>query len=118
MAKTYQNIIDEARVILQDTDADGYRLDEDGILAKLNRGLQELGRIRPDAFYDQFATDDIVVPELEVADLGDNFPLPMQFYSPLVYWVAGSAELIEDEFTVDARAGILLAQFKQMVIGL
>jgi hypothetical protein len=118
MARTYQNLVDEAREILQDTDAEAYRWTTDTLRNKLNRGLQELGRLRPDAFYATFAVDDIVVPEVEDADLTDSFPLSMQFYPPLVYWVTGSAELIEDEFTNDARAGILLAQFKQMILSL
>jgi hypothetical protein len=118
MAKTYQNIIDEAREILQDTDSEGYRWTTNTLRNKLNRGLQELARLRPDAFYDSFATDDIVVPELEDGDLASDLDTPMQFYAPLVYWVTGSAELVEDEFTNDGRAAILLGQFKTMLIGL
>lgn len=118
MARTYQNVIDEARVILQDTDDEGYRYTTDVLRDVMNRGLQELGRLRPDAFYTTFATDDIVIPEIADAGLGANFAPPMQFYAAIVYWVAGSAELVDDEFTNDNRAGILLARFTQMVVGL
>lgn len=118
MARTYQNLIDEAREILQDTDSEGYRVTTDTLRNKLNRGLQELARLRPEAFYDTFATDDIVVPEITSGTLSTDFGAPMMFYPALVYWVAGSAELIEDEFTNDGRAMTLLTNFKQMVIGL
>lgn len=118
MARTYQNLIDEAREILQDTDEDAYRWSETHLLNTLNRGLQELGRIRPDAYYDTFTTDDIVVPEVTDATLGDTFPIPMMFYAALVMYIAGMAELIEDEFATDGRAITLITQFKQQVISL
>lgn len=136
MAKTYQNIIDEARVLLQDT-AVPLRYSNAILLAKLNRALHELGRIRPDAYWDRFDTDtsDIIVPEVVDTDpdpdddpdevdidedsqvaLADNFDLPMQFYSALVYFVTGSAEILDDEYTDDGRASMLMAQFKAQLV--
>lgn len=139
MAKTWQNVLDEARVILNDTEATSNRYTNTMLLAKLNRGLQELGRLRPDAFWAFFDVDDVKIPlivavggdanpdtdtaafdETEDAEiaLDQPFNLPMLFYSSLVYWVAGSAELVDDEFTVDGRAMTLLSQFKAMVVSL
>lgn len=136
MAKTWGNLIDEARTILQDVD-EPYRYTSAVLRSKLNRGLQELARLRPDAFWDRFDRDDVVVPEVATIDPDpvtapgefdpdeaavvldtDDFDLPMQFYTPLVYWLAGSAELVDDSFTVDGRAAMLLTQFKGMVAGL
>lgn len=138
MAKTWQNLVDEARVILQDTEEE-YRYSDAILLSKLNRGLQELGRLRPDAFWEFFNedTDDIAVPEVVVTDadpdtdtdefdatedaeiaLTANFNLPGMFYAPLVFFVASSAELLDDEFTQDSRAVTLMQSFKSMVISL
>lgn len=136
MAKTWQNVLDEARVILQDSDSP-FRYSNTVLLAKLNRGLQELARLRPDAFWEFFQTDDITVPEIVVLDLDpddepdefdpdedgqialtEEFNVPMMFYTPLVYWVASSAELVDDEFTNDGRVMALMNQFKTMVVGL
>jgi len=136
MAKTWQDVIDEARVILQDTDSP-FRYSNTVLLAKLNRGLQELARLRPDAFWDFFDSDDIVVPEIVVFDvdpddepqqfnpeedgqiaLTEEFNIPMMFYTPLVYWVSSSAELVDDEFTNDGRVMALQNQFKTMVVSL
>lgn len=138
MAKTYQNILDEARVLLQDSDTP-YRYTNTALLAKLNRGLQELARLRPDAFWDRFDddTDKIIVPEIVTTDpdpdddpdeideiedgqvaLSAEFDLPMQFYLPLVYFVAASGELVEDEFTNDGRAITLMGEFRRMLVGL
>ena len=118
MAKTYQTALDEAREILQDTDSDDYRYSNTILLNILNRALQELGRIRPDAFWDTFSVDDIVIPEVTTLDLSTTFPIPMQFYLPVVSFIVAWAEVLDDEFTTDGRAGMLLAQFKQQVISL
>jgi hypothetical protein len=136
MAKTWQNIIDEARVILQDTDSPN-RHSDTVLLAKLNRGLQELRRLRPDAFWDFFSVDDAQPPEVVVTDavpdtdpdefdldedaeiaLSATFNLDLMFYTPLVYWVASSAELVDDEFTNDGRVVLLQNAFKNMVVSL
>lgn len=137
MSKTWQNVLDESRVILQDTDLSRTRYTNEVLLAKLNRGLQELARLRPDAFWEFFSVDDVKVPEVVVTDadpdtdteefdeledaqiaLSANVNIPMMFYTPLVYWVSSSAELVDDEFTDDGRASMLQAQFKQMVVAL
>jgi hypothetical protein len=118
MAKTYQTAIDEAREILQDTDDAGYRYSDTILLNILNRALQELGRIRPDAFWLTFDTDDVVIPEVATGDLTLTFPLPMQFYLPVVSFIVAWAEVLDDEFTQDGRAGMLLQQFKTQVLSL
>lgn len=117
MAKTYQTALDEAREILQDTDTP-YRYDNTILLNLLNRALQELGRIRPDAFWSTFVTDDIVIPEVTTLDLSTTFPLPMQFYLPVVSFIVAWAEVLDDEFTQDGRANMLLTQFKTQVMSL
>jgi len=117
MAKTYQTAIDEAREILQDTDTP-YRYDDSILLNILNRALQEVGRIRPDAFWSTFLTDDIVVPEVTTLDLSTTFPIPMQFYLPVVSFIVAWAEVLDDEFTTDGRAGMLMQQFKTQVLSI
>lgn len=117
MAKTYETLLMEAREVLQDT-LPPYRYSDDLLVNKLNRGLQSMGRIRPDAFWDTFAAGDIVIPEVTVGTLATLFPLPMQFYSPLVSFVVAWAEIVDDEFTNDGRAAALLANFKTELVGL
>lgn len=118
MAKTYQTAIDEARTIAQDTDADGYRHANLVYIDKLNRALQELARLRPDAFWSTFVTDDVVVPEVTPSNLADAFPTPLQFYHPVIYFMVGSIEMIDDEFATDGRAMMLLSAFKTSVVSL
>lgn len=117
MAKTYATLLTEAREILQDTQ-EPYRYSDDLLINKLNRGLQAMARIRPDAFWDTFSVTDVVVPEVAIGDINTVFPLQMQFYNPLVYYVVAWAEVVDDEFTNDGRAATLIASFKAELIGL
>lgn len=125
MAKTYQDVVTEARVLLQDTDSTSYRYADATLLAMYNRALQALARIRPDAFYDLYDDNSLNVPELVEsgavagqANWTANFGLEMQFFNPLVHYVTGMAEIVDDEYTVDGRAAMLLGQFKMNVLGI
>lgn len=128
-ARTYQNLIDEARALLQDSvNVDGdLRFTESFLVDQLNRGLEELGRIRPDAFYDTFDANQLNVPKvvptgatpdtaINEAALSAAFPLDAMFYQPLVSWTVGMAEVTDDEFTLDNRAGLLISDFRNRVV--
>lgn len=124
MAKTYQDVVTEARVLLQDTDGTSYRYEDATLLAIYNRGLQALARIRPDACYDLYDDNALGVPELVESAPGAGqtawtatFGLEMQFFNPLVHYIVGMAEIVDDEYTVDGRAALLLNQFKADLIG-
>lgn len=125
MAKTYQDVVTEARVLLQDTDSSSERYSDTKLIAIYNRGLQALVRVRPDASYDLYSDNALNVPELVASGAGagqtnwtDNFGLEMQFFNPLVAYVVGVAEITDDEYSEDGRAALLLTSFKQEVIGL
>jgi len=125
VAKTYENLITESRELLQDTDTDVQRYTDVVLLNILNRGLQDLSRMRPDAFYDVFLANSLNVPRIVVSgavagelNWTDPFAAELQFYAPLVGYVTGVAEIFDDEYTTDSRAALLLAQFRNGVIGL
>lgn len=125
MAKTYETLVTESRELLQDTDTDVQRYADSTLLNILNRGLQDLGRIRPDAFYDDFLANSLNVPEIVESGAGagqvnwtDTFGAEMQFYAPLVGYVTGVAEITDDEYTTDGRAALLLTMFRNNVIGI
>jgi len=130
---TYQNLLGEAREILQDTDPDPtlVRYTDQTLVDIFNRGLQELYRIRPDAFYDFFdiETSDFDVPRIVITVVPPavqppgvlwttTFELPMMFYDPLVNWVIGTVEAIDDEFSDDSRSTAFRSFFKAQVTSL
>ena len=125
MAKTYQDIITESRVLLQDTDDTDPRYSDATLMAMLNRGIQALVRIRPDAAYDLYSANALNTPEVVASgatgnevNLADTFTLDMQFFNALVHYTVGMAEIVDDEYTEDGRAAMLLQQFKMNVVGL
>lgn len=125
MAKTYQDVVTEARVLLQDTDDASYRYSNTNLIAIYNRGLQALARVRPDAMYDLYSANSLNVPELVESSPGAGqvlwtatFGLEMQFFNPLIAYMVGIAEIVDDEYAEDGRAAMLLAAFKNEVLGI
>jgi len=121
---SYQDLINDARVLLQDTVDSRYS--DATLISTLNRGLKDLGRIRPDAFYDFYNANALNIPvitDTDPAPAGQTlwtevFGIEDQFYTPLMSYVVGLTELIEDEFSVDGRAMAFVGQFRAMVLGL
>ena len=127
MAKTYQELIGEARDLLQDSVLPN-RFTDQFLTDQLNRGLQDIGRIRPDAYYNLFNQNNLNVPEVLISGTPttgtteilwtEDVQVELQFYTPLVVYVVGSAELTDDEYTLDNRAGLLLSQFHSSIIAI
>lgn len=123
--KTYQDLVTEARKLLQDTDINLQRYTDETLIEILNRGLRDIGTMRPDVYYTLFSANSLNVPEVVESGAGvgqidwtDVFTLEFQFYTPLVGYVVGVAEITDDEYTTDGRAAMFLQQFRNQVIGL
>jgi hypothetical protein len=131
---TYQDLLAEAREILQDANTDPtlQRYSDQTLLNIFNRGLQESYRIRPDLFYDFWdpTTSDFDVPYIVISpvppamliagstDWASAFGLPMWAYDPLVNWIIGTTEAIDDEFSDDSRSTAFRAFFKAQMTSL
>lgn len=119
MARTIAQLIDEAIFILQDEDMDRYTPTR--MLEIVNRAMSEIQRVRPDAFFDSYdeTTDDVTITSYTLANYAsENFPVPEMFYPAVVAYVAGAAELIDDEFSNDSRAGLLLTRFGTSLVAM
>jgi hypothetical protein len=105
------NVIDQIRIILQDTDASSgqYRYSNDSIVANLNMGLIEAFRLRPDIFLET----NYVVPMFSSADLSTPWPIEQQWTPPLIYYAVGMTQLRDDEGTQDTRSAAFLQKFQQ-----
>jgi hypothetical protein len=110
MPKTIGGVITDARVILSDVAGDRYTDDE--LISDFNNAISQTKTLRPDAFILGEA-----LPEYTSADLAEDFPLSEIFVQSFVYFLAGNAELRDDEFAVDNRAMTLLAAFRRDLTG-
>lgn len=110
MPKSVGDIITEARVILNDSNGDRYT--DTQLIADFNNAISMTKMLRPDVF---ILGEEL--PEFTVNDLTEDFPLPEIFAQPFIYYLAGNAELRDDEFAVDGRAMTLLAAYRRHLTG-
>lgn len=126
MAKTYQSLVTEAREMLQDSASTSPRYSDAFLLNVLNRGLNDLSKLRPDLTYTAFSANSLEVPE--IIETGppsagevvwtDTWPWEKWFYNRMVEYVVAVAEMTDDEYTVDGRAAILLQMFRNNSVGI
>lgn len=102
---TVAKVVTEARKLLQDTIEPFRYTDEDLVLA-LNYGLDTARRLRPDLFLSMSFSP----PYFAAAD-ATAFSIDAQYRLPFVYFVAGHAQLRDEEDTQDNRAAAFLGRF-------
>ena len=105
MARTYSQVIERARRILQDEDATNYRYSDQSLLDAVNDALLEVRRVRPDLF---ISTSFTVVDVLPGQEASAQIPIDDMYFQSLVYLTTGYQMLRDDEFSVDSRAVNLL----------
>lgn len=115
MSFTIEYPIARAREILQDLDRQRYP--DQTLLDALNIAITSMMRVRPDIVSLQ---GDIPGFPYDTGSLDGSvlFPVSQQFIEPVVVFVAGWAELRDDEFAVDNRANVLITRFaSQLTMG-
>lgn len=112
---TFQQVIDDARVLLNDeshAEGDTLRYTEAQLLNYAKQAVLEARRIRPDLFlFNLFSA----LPDYAATD---SVPMPDEYRSCLGDYVAARAEMRDDEFTVDGRAAAMRQQFKAALLGI
>lgn len=113
LGPTWYSLIYESRVTLQDGDETCYRYSDSMLLNALNRGLNDLERIRPEAYYERGG-----VPEITEQNWATTvaLELDMRFYEPLMWYVVGQMDLSEDEYVQSGRAAANLERFRTQVL--
>jgi len=119
MAFTVEDLINQARDIVQDT---GMEFDYDDpdrhtnakMIRFLNTALADCYRIRPDLFFPG-VFDRSTLPVYTEADIAAQTPFGVDdtYFSAFVDYVAGYIGLADDEFAQDGRAVALLNRFIQ-----
>lgn len=104
MAYTMQQVVDRARVPLNDDDKARYT-DAD-LLAEANASINLLKLKRPDLFFGQF----LALPGDK--ELTDSFPLDDTMFAPVAAYVTGMAETKNDDSVLEQRAELFLNIFK------
>lgn len=112
---TFQQIINDARVVLNDAIADENtvpRYTEAQLLGYARAALVDARRLRPDLFLSNLTG---VFPAYAATDA---VPIPEEYAVAIVDYVIHRAELRDDEFAVDGRAVVMFQKFKSGMLGL
>lgn len=103
MPRTVADVLASAREIINDTDggADGanYRTADTVLVGFVVDALNAMRNVRPDLFLGQWG-------ELTVT-AASPLPVDAQFFRPVVNFVAGMAELKDDEHVLSGRAKLM-----------
>lgn len=110
--KTVGDIITQARVLLQDVDAERYP-DADMVQA-LNEGLLETRRLRPDIYRDRLSN----VPQYTTAQFATLIDYEQMYLPALTNFVAGRVQMQDDEANSDGRAVVFMNTFISKLTGL
>jgi hypothetical protein len=108
--RTFGTLIAEARTLLQDKvpTVDGQlRTSDAEHFEAINGFMAEVRTKRPDLFLPMGLRTDLPFYAAPT-DMTTAFPLDLQAYQAMLYYVAGRAELKDDTFADDARAVTLL----------
>jgi hypothetical protein len=111
---TFQQIINSARIVLNDVVLDEStltRYTEAQLLEFARAALVEARRVRPDLFLS------MLTGALPAYAVDATLPIPEEYVIPLVDYVIHRAELRDDEFAVDGRAAALYQKFKSGMLG-
>lgn len=103
MARTFQQVIDRARIPLNDAGKDRYP-DAD-LLAYANDAILLLRQKRPDLFFGSWT-----IPASEYI-VSANIPVDDTFFTAICDYVTGRAEFRDDEDAMQQRAGAFLQLF-------
>ena len=104
MALTYQSVVDQARIPLND--ADKVRYPDADLLSYANNGMLTLMKRRPDLFIGQFAT----LPTGQNV-LTDAFSLGAEYVQTISDYVTARAEMGDDEHVDSGRAALYVQLF-------
>lgn len=112
---TWEGVITEARELLSNTNPDYVRWSDEDLLCTLNRGIEDLKRVRPDAFYTLYGIYPGDTPEVVFTGAGfgqvnwdSEFLLERRFYSALVHYVTAYSFMMEDSNLGLAQAQLQL----------
>lgn len=111
---TFKQIIDDARVLLNDEvlfEDTTPRYTEAQLLRFAQQALVDARRIRPDLFLAN------LTGAFPTYTADQTVPIPDEYFVPLVDYVVSRAELREDEFAMDGRASGLFQKFKAGLLG-
>ena len=108
---TVADYVREARVLLQDQVVP-YRYPDADLVSALNMGILRARFLRPDLFIGT-----TTLPSFTANDT-TTFSMDVQYRVPFVYFIAGHAQMRDEEDTQDNRSAAFLSMFAKQLAAL
>ena len=109
---TVAKYVTSARTLLSDTTVP-YRYPDPDLVLALSFAMLEARRLRPDLFIGRYDA----IPSFTVND-STAVDIDEQYRIAVLYYMAGHAQLRDDEDTQDARAGQFLNKFVSQMMSM
>jgi len=115
--RTVGALLAEARSLLNDTVpiSGSPRFTDSDLVSIVNEALLQIRSKRPDAWL-TFGLRKSVPTYTMPGNAATVLPIEDQFYSPLLFYVVGRSELIEDTFADNGRAITLVGKFTSLLL--
>lgn len=104
---TVADYVARARNLLQD-EVEPYRYATTDLVERLNEGIQESRRLRPDLWLSTFRG---ALPSYDPNSLTDAVKIDPMYRMAFAYYIAGTTQLTDTEDTQDERAMAFLGKF-------
>jgi hypothetical protein len=110
-------LLTEARELLNDVVpiSGSTRFTDTDLIRIVNEALLQIRSKRPDAWLSYGLRKPLVIYTMP-EDNETAIPIDDQFYSPLLYYVVGRAELVEDTFADNGRAITMIGKFNSLLL--
>ena len=115
--RTFGGLLTEARGLLNDTVpiSGAPRFTDVELIGIVNEALLQIRSKRPDAWL-TFGLRKSIPTYTMPGNANTVLPVEDQFYSPLLYFLVGRAELVEDTFADNGRAITLMGKFNTLLL--
>lgn len=102
---TFQNLLDQARLTLQD--ADKTRYPDTDLMVYANEAMRVFRKVRSDLYFLSLTTP--------ITDylVGDNFPFAAEYEYPVKRYVIAAAQFRDDEYSVNGKADSFYKKFEE-----
>ena len=97
MAVTLQNVMDEARLDMND--AQKVRVPDTSLLSYINDAMARLYVMRPDLNYGNYGN-----PWVDYTTSSSLFPLPLEYRPPVCNYIVMRCEVSDDPYAIEQRA--------------
>jgi hypothetical protein len=110
---TVQDYVTTARTLLQDTVDSPYRYTNAELVMALNLAFMEVRRLRPDLVRNYLSSN---LPSFSETAMNAPVPLDAAYRPAILYYIAGHAQVRDDESQQDARATVFLNKFTAQML--